>query len=285
MAADCVVVDPDGGTPAPHPADLTARFEALVAPGVEPVALDEVCTVVAAHFGSGADPDGTDLRAVRAGLDELAKGVEVRDFDGVVRHLLGLGLGGDPSDYASAASSLLPDVVRRRRGLPILLAVVAVEVGRRVEVPAHVVGMPGHVLLGDPTDPDRLADPFHRRASIGVAGARDLYLRLHGAEAPWDPAHLRPLTSRAVVVRILANLANRHRSDSRHRDEAVALGLRALVPGVGLAERGALAAALARSGAFDRAADELEAMADAGGAGIDPDALRGKAARWRARLN
>lgn len=242
--------------------------------------------MVAAHFAVGADADGTDLVAVRAGLDDLAKGVEEATVEGVVAHLVGLGLGGDPSDYASPAASFLPDVVRRRRGLPILLAAVAVEVGRRVGVEAHVVGMPGHVLVSDGTVPPlQLADPFHRRAHLTPADARALYQQIHGEGVPWDDGHLRPVGPRAVVARILANLANRYRADSRHRDEAVALGLRSLVPGVPVAEKGTLAAALARSGAFDRAADELEALADAGGAGMDPDALRGKADRWRARLN
>lgn len=280
-------MEPDPPHPGPpHPAGLTARFAALVRPGPDPLPLDEVCTVVAAHFAVGADADGTDLVAVRAGLDDLAKGVAQATVTGVVAHLVELGLGGDPSDYASPASSFLPDVVRRRRGLPILLAVVAVEVARRVGVEAHVVGMPGHVLVSEGgAAPTQLADPFHRRAALDPADARALYRQIHGEGVPWDDAHLRPVGPRAVVARILANLANRYRSDTRHRDEAVALGLRSLVPGVPIAEKGTLAAALARSGAFDRAADELEALADAGGAGMDPDALRGKADRWRARLN
>jgi len=280
-------VDHDPGHPRPpHPAGLTARFAALVRPASGPLPLDEVCTVVAAHFAVGADPDGTDLVAVRAGLDDLAKGVGEATVAGVVAHLVDLGLGGDPSEYASPAASFLPDVVRRRRGLPILLAVVAVEVARRVGVEAHVVGMPGHVLVGDgELPPAQLADPFHGRAQLAPADARTLYRQIHGEGVPWDDGHLRPIGPRAVVARILANLANRYRADTRHRDEAVALGLRSLVPGVPITEKGTLAAALARSGAFDRAADELEALADAGGAGMDPDALRGKADRWRARLN
>ncbi|HEX7134955.1 MAG TPA: transglutaminase-like domain-containing protein [Iamia sp.] len=277
--------DPSHPRP-PHPSGLTARFAALVRKGPAPLPLDEVCTVAAAHFAVGADADGTDLVAVRAGLDDLAKGVGVRTVEGVVAHLVELGLGGDPSDYASPAASFLPDVVRRRRGLPILLAVVAVEVGRRVGVEAHIVGMPGHVLVSDGAlPPVQLADPFHRRSHLSPADAQTLYQQVHGQSAPWDDGHLRAIGPRAVVARILANLANRYRADSRHRDEAVALGLRSLVPGVPVAEKGTLAAALARSGAFDRAADELESLADAGGAGMDPDALRGKADRWRARLN
>ena len=265
-----------------HPSELTTRFAGVVRRSAPDRGLDEACALVAAHFSVGADPDGTDLVAVRSGLDDLARGVGDPSLRGVVDHLVAAGLGGDPSDYASPASSMLPAVVRRRRGLPILLAVVAVEVARRCEVPAAVVGMPGHVLVvGD----DGLADPFHRRSHLRPADACDLFHRLHGASAPWDPSYLDPVGDAQVVARILANLANRYRADRDHRREAVALGLRSLVPGVGAEEQAALASALARSGAFDRAATTMEALADAGGAGADPEELRERAVRWRARLN
>jgi len=247
--------------------------------------LDEACALVAAHFQVGPDADGTDLRAVRAGLDDLAAGVTEVTFAGVVEHLGRLGLGGDASDYASPASSMLPDVVRRRRGLPILLAVVTVEVARRVGLGAAVVGMPGHVLVATTGAEVHLADPFHRTPHLTTGDAQALFSQLHGSGARWDPTFLDPIGARGVLSRILANLANRYREDNQHRREAVALGIRSLVPGTGLVEKGALAAALARSGAFDRAAACMEEVADAGGGGADPDALRGRAQRWRARLN
>jgi hypothetical protein len=280
-------VAPDGENPLDptHPSDLTVRFAAVLRRPEPPGTLDEACTLLAAHFGVGADPDGTDLGSVRAGLDELAKGVEVPSFTGVVEHLDRVGLGGTPSDYGTAASSMLPDVVRRRRGLPIMLAVVAVEAARRVGVAAAVVGMPGHVLVASVDEPGRLADPFHRRTRLDPDGARQLFERLHGGAAHWDKSFLDPIGPPQVVARVLANLANRYRSDKRHRQEAVALGLRSLVPGVSLAERGTLASALARSGAFDRAAVAIEELADVGGAGTEPDDLRDQATRWRARLN
>ncbi len=247
--------------------------------------LDEACTLVAAHFTVGTDGDGTDLTAVRTGLDELAVGIPTRTVAGVVDHLGGLGLGGGPSDYATPTSSMLPAVVRRRRGLPILLAVVTVEVARRVGVPAAVVGMPGHVLVSAADGTGVLADPFHRRRLLSADEARQLFVRLHGSAAHWDPSYLAPVDEAQVMARILANLANRYRADRQHRREAVALGLRSLVPGVGEGEQAVLASALARSGAFDRAAVTMEDLADAGGAGSDPDDLRNRATRWRARLN
>lgn len=274
--------DPD---PSLHPADLTARFTAVVRRPEAEVRLDEACTLVAAHFTTGDDPDGTDLSSVRAALDTAAAEVPEPTFAAVVAHLERSGWRGDRGEYGEARGSFLPAVVRRRRGLPILLAVVAVEVSRRVGVEASVVGMPGHVLVAADAEPARLADPFHRRPLVTPDDARDLFARLHGTDARWDPGFLAPVGSHAVVTRVLANLANRYRSDNRHRQEAIALGLRSLVPGSRVSDRGALAAALARSGRFDDAAAELEELAAVGGGGVDPDALRAKATRWRARLN
>ena len=104
------------------------------------------------------------------------------------------------------------------------------------------------------TRPATLADPFHRAAHLTPDDARSLFARLHGERVGWDDSYLDPVGRREVVARILANLANRYRADRRHRSEAVALGLRSMVPGVARAEQSALASALARSGAFDRAA-------------------------------
>lgn len=268
-----------------HPSDLTTRFARVVGGGEGDCRLDEACTLLAAHFTVGADADGTDLTAVRTTLDDLAADVEAPTVAAVVDRLDRLGFGGGPADYSTALSSMLPHVARHRRGLPILLAVVAVEVARRVGAPAAVVGMPGHVLVTSTDGPSLLADPYHRRTSLTPDEARDLFSRLHGAGAHWDPSFLAPVGTPQVVARILANLANRYRADRRHQREAVALGLRSLVPGIGAGEGVALASALARSGAFDRAAVTVEEMADAGGAGIDPEDLRQRATRWRARLN
>ncbi len=268
-----------------HPSDLTARFAASLRRAEADQGLDEACALVAAHFRVGADADGTDLTAVRAELDALATGVPAPTVAAVVTHLAASGWGGDPSDYATPDGSMLPSVLQRRRGLPILLSVVTVEVARRVGAPAAVVGMPGHVLVTSVGGPRVLADPFHGRSGLSQDEARGLFARIHGSSASWDPSFLAPVDGRQVVARILANLANRYRADRNHRCEAVALGLRSLVPGVGVGEQAALASALARSGAFDRAAVTMEELADAGGAGADPGALRDRATRWRARLN
>ncbi len=72
------------------------------------------------------------------------------------------GFCGDVAEYDHPDNSMLDLVLRRRRGLPILLSVVWVEVARRVGMPLRGVGLPGHFVSGwfDGGEP-LLIDPFN----------------------------------------------------------------------------------------------------------------------------
>ena len=83
-----------------------------------------------------------------AALDTLAAAVPPEGRDDLrLRSALAEFLGA-PSDYGNLESSLLADVLKRRRGLPILLSTVWTEVARRAGVPAYGVGLPGHFVVG-----------------------------------------------------------------------------------------------------------------------------------------
>ena len=68
---------------------------------------------------------------------------------------------GDVEDYDHPDNSMLDLVLEHRRGLPILLSVVWIEVGRRVGIPIRGVGLPGHYVAGWFGDGEpMLIDPF-----------------------------------------------------------------------------------------------------------------------------
>ena len=70
---------------------------------------------------------------------------------------------------------MLDLVLTRRRGLPILLSVVYVEVARRAGIPLAGVGLPGHFVVGHfGTDPPVRLDPFAGGGRVETAGAQDL---------------------------------------------------------------------------------------------------------------
>lgn len=74
------------------------------------------------------------------------------------------GFAGSSQDYQRLDSSVLQQVLRRRRGLPILLSVVWIEVARRAGAPVYGLSLPGHYVVGFGDPAERvLADPFMRR--------------------------------------------------------------------------------------------------------------------------
>lgn len=85
----------------------------------------------------------------------------------------GHGFVGDRADYDHPDNSMLDLVLVRRRGLPILLSVVYIEVARRAEIQLAGVGLPGHFVVGQfASDPPLLIDPFDGGATLtGIEGA------------------------------------------------------------------------------------------------------------------
>jgi regulator of sirC expression with transglutaminase-like and TPR domain len=257
--------------------DPTERFAALIAQG-DDLPLDEACLLIAQR----ARPD-LDVDAERARLDELADGVAgsgggvVVDADAVVRHLChDLGFAGDRATYHDARNSLLPDVLDRRLGIPISLAIVAIEVARRRGITLLGVGMPGHFLVRADDDPDHFLDLFDGGRSLDAIGCQEVFERLHPRVA-WDDAFLAPVGPSAIVARVLANLANAHRRAGDRDGLAATLDLRLHVPGATLRDRRELAVLLGSMGRFSQGAEVLEATGE--------DSDQEAATRLRARLN
>jgi regulator of sirC expression with transglutaminase-like and TPR domain len=186
----------------PGPNDPTVRFAEAVAVREAAVALDEVAFLIAGH----AHPELA-IDAQLARLDALADQVRDPTLDGVRRLLFrDLGFAGNEEDYYDPRNSFLDDVLDRRLGIPISLAVVMLEVGRRVGVPLSGISMPGHFLLRDKVDPEVFVDPFARGLLLDRRGAQLRFHGVHGADATFDPAFLEPVGKLAIVDRMLANL-------------------------------------------------------------------------------
>lgn len=130
-----------------------------------------------------------------------------------------LGFGGNLNHYHDPENSYLSSVLRTRRGIPVSLAVVWLELAHGIGLPAHGIGFPGHFLMGVqlPAGVVRL-DPL-----TGAQPSREaLFERLEVIRADEAPGgvpgaagldrHLRPATPRAIVARMLRNLKDIHRT-------------------------------------------------------------------------
>lgn len=164
-------------------------------------ALDEACLLIAAH----ARP-GLDVNQYLTKLDELAGEFLPPTLDKLLTHLFGPGrFAGNTEEYYDPQNSYLDRVIDRRLGIPITLAVVAIEVGRRCGVPVVGVSMPGHFLLRDKADATVFADPFDGGRRLTAAHCRQIH-RAQSNGATWTDSYLEPVSKRAIVARVLSNL-------------------------------------------------------------------------------
>jgi regulator of sirC expression with transglutaminase-like and TPR domain len=117
-----------------------------------------------------------------------------------------VGLRGNAVDYYDPRNSFLNEVLERRLGIPITLALVYMEVGRRAGVPLVGVGFPGHFLLRHAHHPRLLLNPFEDGRLLTEVDCRQMLERLSGGSLPFDSRLLKPSTSRQILVRMLNNL-------------------------------------------------------------------------------
>lgn len=256
--------------------EVTERFAELVSQPDFP--LDEAALLVAAH----ADPV-CDIAANLARLDELARSVPEPSLAALTTALFGRwGFMGDQVDYYDPRNSYLHEVLERRRGIPITLSVVLIEVGRRAGVALAGVGTPAHFMTCTTDGPARWVDAFAGGRILDRADLDDQFSRL-APGIDLDP-YLQPVGPRQIVARILANLVAIHRERNDRTALLWASRLRTLVPGATPEDRRAYGGALAACGDFVRAAKVLESLVEDGHAS-DPDDELAKARRLRARLN
>src|SRR5207245_8604754 len=115
-----------------------------------------------------------------------------------------LGFRGDTENYYDQRNSFLNEVMRRRRGIPISLSVLAMEVGRRRGVPLVGVGLPGHFLARSVEDPSAYLDAFSGQLLTGD-GVDRLFAAVSGG-ATVEDAWLEPVPTVAILRRMLNNL-------------------------------------------------------------------------------
>jgi len=233
---------------------------------------------------------GTGLDALLArglaDLDALAEAVPGEGRDDLrLRTVLGA-FAGAATDYERLESSLLPDVLRDRRGLPILLSSVWTEVARRAGVPAYGVGLPGHFVVGvgDPDGVRVLVDPWAGGRLLPYDRARDIAA---GSGRSLRPEHLRPHDPIDTIDRVLGNIRAWATTPerARHRVWAAELGL--MLPRHDLGLRREYGEALIAVGRYVDAARLLEEYADlvAGPMPLEAEHARRIARQARSRLN
>ncbi len=139
--------------------------------------------------------------AVPAGADDAAK---IAALDRVL--FTELGFHGSRGDYYNRANSYVNEVLDDREGIPITLALVYMELAKRLGVSIDGVGLPGHFLVGHaPAGAEpRWIDVFDGAAILDRDGVAKLYRDLQGRELTDDL--LAPVGPKAILTRMINNL-------------------------------------------------------------------------------
>jgi regulator of sirC expression with transglutaminase-like and TPR domain len=123
------------------------------------------------------------------------------------------GFAGNRERYDDPRNSFINEVLDRRIGIPISLAVIYLEVARRAGLEVDGINFPGHFLLRaresgarDAASELVIIDPFHGGAQLSEYDCRQLLRQHVGDAAAFDGSLLDPATRHEIVVRMLVNL-------------------------------------------------------------------------------
>src|SRR5262245_43888243 len=129
-----------------------------------------------------------------------------------------LGFRGDSQDYFSPSNSLLHEVMERRRGVPLTLAIIFMELGWRIGIPFEGVGFPGHFLVRMTGEPgDLVLDPFNHARTMHEDDCRRLLDEVTGGRIAFDGRLLASVSKRDILTRLLRNLKGAYLRS--HEDE------------------------------------------------------------------
>lgn len=171
-----------------------------------------------------------------------------------------LGYAGNVEDYYDPRNSYLNDVIERRLGIPITLALVYLELARRIDFPMVGVGMPGHFLIRpDIADTEIFIDTFNGGEIMFPQDCQERLTQFYQQPVQLQPEFLATVSKRQILARMLANLKYIY-LNQQELEKALAAVERILLlfPGASLElrDRGLLCYEL---GLSDQAANDLEA--------------------------
>jgi regulator of sirC expression with transglutaminase-like and TPR domain len=240
------------------------RLARLLAQPEASIELAHAALLVAAEERAGLDVEHYRARLYEWGLaarERLAREEDANPVVALNKFIFEeLGFTGNQTDYYDPRNSLLSEVLERRTGIPITLSIVYMEIGRRAGLHVEGVGLPGHFIVsarearGEPL----LVDPFNGR----IIDAEDCQERLdtiYGGQAPLTDAHLRPVSTRDILARLLRNLKGVYAQAGLYRRALSIIERILLVAPDAVEERRDRGALLAQLGRYSEAINDVRA--------------------------
>jgi regulator of sirC expression with transglutaminase-like and TPR domain len=270
-------------------AEARRRFESLLAQPEASIDLAHAALLVAAEEQPGTDVDAYRARLLGLGMTARARVAARPDEPTAALNRFvfeELGFAGNAANYYDPRNSLLPCVIDSRRGIPITLSVVYMELGRRAGLEVEGVGLPGHfvvrvrALVTDGVE-ETLVDPFNRR-TLARDDCQELLDSVYGGQVPLSDEHLRAASTREILARVLRNLKAVYAQSRRYGRALSAVERILLVEPDAHDERRDRGALLTQLGRHAEAVAEFAAYLAA--APDAPDAERAREQLKKARL-
>ncbi|WP_339482248.1 SirB1 family protein [Pseudomonas sivasensis] len=129
----------------------------------------------------------------------------------LLRCMNDLGFAQDDFTPLRPAAALLDKVLQRKRGQPLAMGLIAMELARRLDIPMVGVNFPGHFLLRVP-GADHLLDPCGGRR-LYPNDCRELLQRQYGPNLTLQADHLHTADPRSILQRLSRNLRQLHLSN------------------------------------------------------------------------
>jgi regulator of sirC expression with transglutaminase-like and TPR domain len=245
-------------------AEARGRFEALAAQPEASVDLAHAALLIAAEERPGTDVDHYRARLLSLGMAARAR--VALDPDSPVAALNNfvfgeLGFAGNQQNYYDPRNSLLSYVLDERRGIPVTLSVVYMELGRRAGLEVEGVGLPGHFVVratAQVTDgvESVLIDPFNARV-ISEDECQELLDSAYAGQVTLADGQLR-LSTREILARVLRNLKGVYAQGRRYARALAAVERILLLEPDAADERRDRAALLFQLGRYAEAAADFE---------------------------
>ncbi len=176
---------------------------------------EEIDLARAALLIAATEYDGLNIERELFHLDGIAEGIAPHMEDDTPLYQLNtlseylfdeLKFAGNHTNYHDPRNSFLNDVMERRKGIPISLSLLYMEVGKRAGVPILGIGMPGHFIVRHRDEPEVFVDPFHGGILLSVAECKERLKQVTQGALEWDSDFLKPVSGRAFIARMLRNL-------------------------------------------------------------------------------
>jgi regulator of sirC expression with transglutaminase-like and TPR domain len=207
-----------------------AALEDLARPG----ALLRAAAAIALHEHPDADLDLVEQRVAGLAQQVLAQaeGRSAKARLALVHRVLfeEHDFQGDEQTYSNPSNSYFPMILATRRGLPITLSLLYVEVARRVGLEAHGFDAPAHFLVEVEQDGGTmLVDPFHKGSTVTRLELAARLAHALGPSAAGLANSIPRATPRGWLKRILRNLEVSFERAGRADDQAAMAELAALL--------------------------------------------------------